>query len=124
MAGEYEGEVVWFDLKNGERKGAKTDPCYAKAVTADLNALIGFTLESEYHLITMDLPSGNDVNVWAIRDRSEPNKYSVYFQNDYRFSLERVEKGWEAYTVRVINPGQVHEHVVRLITSRIDAKLQ
>jgi len=111
----------WIDLK-GESNRTRTDPCYAKAIADDLNALCGFSLNSEIHLIVLDLPHERNVNAWVLQDGSEPSIYSVYYKNDYRFTLERVGKSWKAYSRRQVNPEKISELLVHFITSQIDAR--
>jgi hypothetical protein len=121
---DYEPNSYWMDLKNAERRISEADMSYAKAITPDLNALCGFTLHQEIHLIVMDFPKEAGVNVWVLQDPGEPWTYSVYYKNDYRFHVERIGKKWKAYSRRQINPEKLSELVVHLITSQIDAKLQ
>jgi hypothetical protein len=121
---DYDPDSLWIDMRNAEKRKGEADISYAKAISPDLNALCGFTLHQEIHLIVMDVPTEAGVNVWVQQDRIEPWAYSVYYKNDYRFTLERLGKRWKAYSRRQVNPEKLSELVVHYITSQIDAKMQ
>jgi hypothetical protein len=124
LAGTYDPRGVWIDLNPQLRKFPNTGLQYAQAITPDLNALNGFSPQRDVYLVVTDLPNSKNVNIWILQEYDEPYIYSIYYQNDYRFTLERNGTGWEAYSRRQMNPVKPDVRLVLLLTTTIDSNLQ
>jgi hypothetical protein len=119
---QNKGSLIDIEGKSPYHK--KKDQRYAQAIAPDLSALLFYSPNRDLHLIVMDLPDAVDVNVWVVQHFDNPTKYNVRYLNSYRFTRERTDHGWEAYTVGQIHSKKPSESLVRFITARIDAKLQ
>ena len=97
---------------------------YVMAIESDLNALGILSPKQEVYLIVTDTLGKEDVNVWIKQSLTEPKKYSVYYLDDYRFTIERAKGGWNVYDIRNGRKQPIHSELAQMVCKHIDATLQ
>ncbi|GEO08742.1 hypothetical protein [Segetibacter aerophilus] len=59
--------------------------------------------------------------VWVAKiETDEDGPFSIYYKGDYRFHTRKSKQGWEAKSVRVMNPEIIDERLVSFIGARLE----
>ena len=119
----------WFDSANEkEIKGAterlKNKAPYEFAIQNDLKDVHSFTHNERTHIFKTAV-DGQDTNVYVHYSNSAEfgPQYSVYYNGDYQFTLEKKGKNeWHAFDQRVRDKRKIDPNLSRNICLLIESK--
>jgi hypothetical protein len=94
-----------FYLGEGGIRGDKENSApYAKAISMDIDQVIGMNPNEFYHIFE-DKIDGVSTNIWVIRRETRTKiTYAVYYNRFYRFELAKDGDQWAASTTAKIYP--------------------
>jgi len=88
----------------GIHGGRANSPAYAKAISMDIDHVLGLDPERFYHIFQEEI-DGLMTNVWVIeKEDSSKVYYAVYYNRLYRFELTRENSQWIVSTKAKIYP--------------------
>lgn len=127
-------DIFSHDERSGTWKAHKdTRSAYLKKIQDDLCALRCYQVGRHY--LNFRHAWGNQViNVWVfetqrldgymVYSKGGRKRYTVYYNGDYRFEMEKVCGAWYAKTVRQTNPEIIDEKLVATIGKMIEARIK
>ena len=92
---------------------------YSQAVRKDFIHILFSTLSPCVYILRKGNRS-KAFNIWIISEKNEENVFSVYYKNDYRFTLEQRDGKWNTYSIRVLNPNPIDPEIVKEVCELID----
>ncbi|RYG53874.1 MAG: hypothetical protein EOO01_03190 [Chitinophagaceae bacterium] len=117
---------TWAAVKGGQKS-------YLEKIQDDLSVLRNYQVGRHY-LCFLHTIHGKPTNVWVFETQridgymmysSRGCKcYSVFYNGDYRFDIQKINGAWEGKTVRHSNPERIDETLVTTIGSVIDARIK
>lgn len=113
-----EGSGLWRSASD------KKSP-YLKKIQDDLSALVSYQIDRHY--LSFRHRMGDQlVNIWVFESEWEKESplYTVYYLGDYRFEMKKIGGGWQAKTVRQVNPENIDRELVDKTGRLIDARIR
>lgn len=115
----------WCDMTNEpEYREQDKHPysTYADAIQEDLSDMHLFDLNKERYCFRLKI-QGKETNVFVYSNEEDGRYcYSVRYNGGYRFSLKKVNGGWEAWSMRKTNPEKIDAELARNISLSIEAE--
>ena len=121
--------------ENGNTWAAGKDgmPSYLEKIQDDLSVLRKYQVGRHYLCFPHTI-HGRPSNIWVFETQRIDGymtyssrgckSYSVFYNGDYRFDIQKINGAWEGKTVRHINPETIDEDLVSTIGSMIDARIK
>ena len=112
----YCNEYGWADdINNGK-------PIYLKAIKDDLLALVSCISIEKAMVFPVHFNKTN-FNVFVFKDciTTDGFPYSVYYNGEYRFDIEKINGEWFAKSICIINPGKLDDKLVSIIIKELES---
>jgi len=61
--------------------------------------------------------------VWAAQSEENKNQFSVHFEGDYQFHIEKTNLGWRSWTIREYDPNPIIVPIVKEVTKYLNGKI-
>jgi hypothetical protein len=115
-------EDLFYLGEAGTKGSNNTSAPYAKAISKDIDHVIGIDPTRFYHIFQETIDN-EQTNVWVI-EKDTPNgvSYAVYYNRFYRFELKKFGRQWIPSTVAKIYP-QLNFELAKRIGFLLDSLL-
>jgi hypothetical protein len=115
------------------RAGKGKRSSYLKRIQDDLCVLEKYQVGRHY-LSFRHTIKGRPANIWVFETQRSDGYmmyskggckcYSVFYNGDYRFDIQKINGAWQGKTVRYSNPEKIDEKLVAHIGALIDARIK
>ena len=107
-------EDLFYLGENGIRGDKADSAAYAKAISMDMDQVVGLDTSNFYHVFE-EIVNGSLTNVWVVRRENKSIiSYAVYYNRFYRFELAKDGMHWAASTTAKIYPNINFELAARI----------
>jgi hypothetical protein len=87
-------------------------------------SIADFIAVSESFWYKFEIKDGSQkLLVWAAQSEENKNEFSIHYEGDYQFHLEKTSSGWTSWTIRENEPNPIIEHIVKEVSKYLNEKI-